>query len=149
MRNEVLTGAVIGCFYTSYNDLEFGLPESHYVRALDILFREQGILARREHPVDVLFHGERIGTFRLDFLIEDEIIVEVKAAMRFRQVPRRSCSRTCASQRRRSVSSYSLVQLQTSSAWSFELHGAIRCFLNFPPFPRFSCSRGELSLLLR
>ena len=79
MQDEELSGAVIGCFFTSYNDLEFGLPESHYVRAFDILFREQGISARREHPVDVLFHGERIGTFRLDFLVEDRIVLEVKA----------------------------------------------------------------------
>ncbi len=74
-----LTEAVIGCFYIVYNELGFGYNESVYSAALDVMFREAGISARREHPVDVLFHGERIASFRLDFLIQDSVILELKA----------------------------------------------------------------------
>jgi GxxExxY protein len=79
MRNEALTHDVIGCFFTAYNDLGFGLPESVYARALDVLFRDAGLKSRREHPIDVVFRETRVGSYRVDFLIEDVLILELKA----------------------------------------------------------------------
>lgn len=77
--NTALTERVIACFFTAYNELGFGYTESTYSAALAILFREAGIDARREHAVDVHFRGERIGTYRLDYLIEDTLVLELKA----------------------------------------------------------------------
>ena len=74
-----LTEKIIGCFYIVYNELGYGYNESVYARALELLFREAGIGARKEHPVDVILRGERIASFRLDFLIEDKVILELKA----------------------------------------------------------------------
>ena len=74
-----VTEKIIGCFYIAYNELGYGYNESVYARAMEILFREAGIHARREHTVEVLFRDERIATFRLDFLIEDCVVLELKA----------------------------------------------------------------------
>jgi GxxExxY protein len=79
MKAEALTRQVIGCFFTAYNELTFGLPESVYSAALQILFRDIGLDARREHGVDVMFRNAKVGTFRVDYLIEDTIILELKA----------------------------------------------------------------------
>ena len=79
MRNEALTGQVIGCFFTAYNELGFGFTESVYSAALEILFRELGIKAQREHGIDVMFRTNRIGAFRVDYLIEDTLVLELKA----------------------------------------------------------------------
>lgn len=76
---EELTGQVIGCFFTTYNDLGFGLPENVYSAALSVLFDGLGLHARREHQFDVMFRNVRVGTFRLDFLVEDILVLELKA----------------------------------------------------------------------
>jgi GxxExxY protein len=59
--------------------LGFGFTESVYSAALEILFREAGIDARREHAVDVLFRGTRVGTYRVDYLVEGQLVLELKA----------------------------------------------------------------------
>jgi GxxExxY protein len=79
MEPDELTRQVIGCFLTTYNELGFGLPESMYSAALEILFREIGLDARREHGFDVMFRNIRIGTYRLDYLVEDTLVLELKA----------------------------------------------------------------------
>jgi GxxExxY protein len=79
MQPEQLTRQVIGCFLTTYNELGFGLPESVYSAALEILFGQLGLDARREHCCDVMFRNVRVGTYRLDYLIEDTLILELKA----------------------------------------------------------------------
>jgi GxxExxY protein len=42
--------------------------------------RAAGLLVQREVTVDVLFRGVRVGTFRADLIVEDELLVELKAA---------------------------------------------------------------------
>jgi GxxExxY protein len=79
MRDEELTSTVIGCFLTAYNELGFGLPESVYSAALEILFRGLGLDARREHGFDVMFRNTKVGAFRLDYLVEDALVLELKA----------------------------------------------------------------------
>jgi GxxExxY protein len=81
MEPDELTRQVIGCFFTTYNELGFGLPESMYSAALEILFREIGLEARREHGFDVMFRNTRIGTYRLDYLVENTLVLELKAGI--------------------------------------------------------------------
>ena len=79
MRNDELTERVIGCFLTAYNELGFGLPESVYSAALEVLFRGIGLDARREHGFEVLFRNVKVGSFRIDYLVEDSLVLELKA----------------------------------------------------------------------
>ena len=79
MEEEALTRQVIGCFFTAYNEMGFGLPESFYSAALETLFRDVGLEARREHRFDVMFRHYKLGTFRVDYLIHDTLILELKA----------------------------------------------------------------------
>ena len=57
----------------------FGLPENVCSAALEITLREAGISAVREPAIELVFHGRVIGCYRLDFLVEDSIVLELKA----------------------------------------------------------------------
>jgi GxxExxY protein len=74
-----LSNSVIGAFFSVYNDLGYGLPECIYGRALAILLRERGIHAAREAPIEVWYHGQCIGAYRADLIVDDTIVVELKA----------------------------------------------------------------------
>jgi GxxExxY protein len=79
VRDQALTQHVIDCFFTAYNELGFGLPECVYSAALEIMFRELGLDARREHIVDVMFRNRTVGRYRVDYLVEDRLVLELKA----------------------------------------------------------------------
>ncbi len=74
-----LVNVVVGQFYQVYRDLRFGHLESVYANALAILLRERGLDVKREAPIEVVYHGQRVGFFRADLLVENTLIVEIKA----------------------------------------------------------------------
>jgi GxxExxY protein len=74
-----LTGEIIGAFFDCYNWLGFGFLESVYRRALVTELRAKGLRAVEEAPTEVLYKGVCVGTFKLDLLVEERVIVEAKA----------------------------------------------------------------------
>jgi GxxExxY protein len=74
-----LTREVIGVFFDVYNELGFGLPESVYRSAMHIVLAERGLAARSEVKLNIHFHGHHIGSYRADMIVEDKIILELKA----------------------------------------------------------------------
>jgi GxxExxY protein len=74
-----LTRGVIGAFFDVYNELGYGFLESLYASALAIVLRERGFRVAREVALEVRFHGEQIGLYRADMIVEDTIILELKA----------------------------------------------------------------------
>ncbi len=76
---EELSGKVIGIFYEVYNELGHGFLESVYEQALSIAMAEHGIFFQRQIAIPVWFHRQQIADFRADLLIENKLIVELKA----------------------------------------------------------------------
>jgi GxxExxY protein len=74
-----LTGKIIGAAMKVHRELGNGFQEVLYQRALEVEFKDQGILFEREKEMDVYYSGELIGQRRADFLVEGVIIVELKA----------------------------------------------------------------------
>jgi GxxExxY protein len=74
-----LTKEIIGAFYACYNELGFGFLESVYRHALATELRARQLHASEEHPVRVLYRGVEVGFFRVDLLVNDRVIVEVKS----------------------------------------------------------------------
>jgi GxxExxY protein len=74
-----LTERVIGAFYDVYNELGYGFIESVYEEALTRTLDAAGMRYTRQCPVPVYFRGERIADFRLDLVVEQQVIVEIKA----------------------------------------------------------------------
>ena len=74
-----ITGEIIGAFYTCYNELGFGFLESVYRRALATEIRARGLHAEQERPIEVLYRGVNVGSFRVDIVVDDRVIIEVKS----------------------------------------------------------------------
>ena len=77
LRDEALTGSVIGAFYEVYNVLGFGLLEQLYSAALERELTTRGHEVAREVSVAVTYKGESIGCQRLDLLVDDRLVVEI------------------------------------------------------------------------
>ena len=75
-----LTRAVIGCAFEVSNELGVGFLESVYENALMVALKDAGIGAESQKPIEVSFRDQVVGTFFADLLVEDKVIVELKAA---------------------------------------------------------------------
>lgn len=74
-----LTEHVIGAFYSVYNELGNGSPESACENSLALALRDNGMQVLQQAPWRVNFRGHVIGEFRADLLVEASLIVEIKA----------------------------------------------------------------------
>jgi len=82
MKHASLTEQIIGVFFDVYNELGSGFLESVYVKALSVALQQAGLLIRREMPLLVVFRGKTVGSFRADLLVNELVILEVKACNR-------------------------------------------------------------------
>src|SRR4051812_5253652 len=80
LGQEELTRAIIGAFYYVYNRLGSGFLESVYANALERVLTRRGMRVAREILVPIHFDGEIIAYQRLDMLVNDAVIVELKAS---------------------------------------------------------------------
>jgi GxxExxY protein len=73
------TGKIIGCAIKVHNELGPGFPEYIYQRALEIEFRNSSLQNVREKEHPVYYRTELVGKRRVDFVVEEKIMVELKA----------------------------------------------------------------------
>ena len=71
--------SVIGAFYEVYKWLGFGFLEQLYITALEYELVQRGHTVGREVLVPITYKGQRIGTQRLDLLVDTVFVVETKA----------------------------------------------------------------------
>jgi hypothetical protein len=79
MIYEQLTHKIIGCAMKVHSSLGSGFQEVIYQRALAIEFNYEKLNYTREHEMLIYYRDEEIGTRRVDFFVEDNIMVELKA----------------------------------------------------------------------
>jgi len=77
-----ITHEIIGAFYDTYNALGWGYPESIYANAIPIYLAKRGMRFAREVVFPVALHGVVLGDIRADLVVEDKVIVELKACER-------------------------------------------------------------------
>jgi len=82
LKEESLTRQIIAAFFYVYNRLGFGFLEAVYRRALAHVIRKAGLTVECEKVVDVWFEGVKVGHYRVDMLVENKVIVEIKATDR-------------------------------------------------------------------
>ena len=78
-ERDPLTGAIIGAAIEVHRRLGPGLVERLYEEALCIELRLRGMRFERQKPLKVDYKGHRIGNYRVDLLVENRVIVELKA----------------------------------------------------------------------
>jgi GxxExxY protein len=81
-----LTGKIIGCAMEVHKLLGNGFQEVIYQRAMDIEMRLQGLIFSREHEMEIFYKTENIGTRRVDFFVEEKVMVELKAVSQLEDV---------------------------------------------------------------
>jgi len=74
-----LSEKVIACAHTVMYELGAGFLEAVYEKALAVEMEEQGIGFVRQHPLDVCYKGRLVGTYQVDLIVENELILELKA----------------------------------------------------------------------
>lgn len=74
-----LSYKIVGLAIQVRKELGFGFLEKVYENALIVLLLENGIRAEQQVPIKVTFHGQIIGDYIADILVEDSIILELKA----------------------------------------------------------------------
>ena len=75
-----LTYEIIGAVYDVHKELGSVHKEIIYHKAIAIELSEKGIAFVEEKPIDVKYKGEKIGIYKPDFIIDDKVILEIKAA---------------------------------------------------------------------
>ena len=86
MKHEELTHKIIGCAMKVHGTLGNGFQEVIYQRALSIELEKQGLSYAREMEMTIYYEGIDIGTRRVDFFVEDNIMVELKAIIKLEEV---------------------------------------------------------------
>jgi GxxExxY protein len=74
-----LTKSVIGVFFEVYNQLRYGFLEHLYVMAMERELLARGHRVGREVPVAVFYKGDHLGFQRIDIVVDETLIVEVKS----------------------------------------------------------------------
>src|SRR4051812_27078320 len=78
-RLNKITNAIIGAAIEVHRELGPGHDEVVYQKALEVEFAARGVSVFRQHPVQLTYKGHVVGEGRLDFLVENAVIVEIKS----------------------------------------------------------------------
>jgi len=79
IKYEKLSYEVRGAFYEVYNTLGPGFKETIYHNALIREFKDRKIRFQEKKRIPIVYKDEKMGIYEPDFLIEDKILVEIKA----------------------------------------------------------------------
>jgi GxxExxY protein len=78
MYND-LTYQINGCLFRVHNTLRNIWKEKVYEQALELELQKQGLQAERQNEFEVFYFEQRVGYYKIDILVEDIIIFELKA----------------------------------------------------------------------
>lgn len=75
-----ITESIIAAFYDVYNTLGYGFLEKVYENALALELVKQGFDIKAQVPIPVFYDDKQVGQYYADLLVDDKVIVEIKAA---------------------------------------------------------------------
>ncbi len=78
-NRDPLTEKIIACCFKVHSELGPGFNEKIYHNALIVALKEDGIIHQTEKECVVYFQEKKIGSLRLDVIVEGKVIVEIKA----------------------------------------------------------------------
>jgi len=84
--DDELTYKIIGCAMKVHNTLGNGFQEVIYQRCLAIELDKKGICYQREKEMPIYYEGFEVGTRRADFIVEEIVMVELKAIVSLEDV---------------------------------------------------------------
>ena len=75
-----LSSEILKAFFNVYNTLGFGFLEKVYENAMMIELSKLGLQCSQQQHIDVFYDAEKVGDYFADIIVEDKIIIELKAA---------------------------------------------------------------------
>ena len=80
LKHRDITGKILHAFYKRvYHQLGYGFREKVYENALALELRRMGMKVEQQKKIDVYYEGEIVGEYYADLVVQDLIIVELKA----------------------------------------------------------------------
>lgn len=86
LLHEELTYKIIGIMYKIHTALGCGFPEKIYQRAISYELDKEKIDYENEKQIEVRYDRRKIGLFRIDMVIDNKVILELKAVERIPRV---------------------------------------------------------------
>jgi len=80
MIHSDITERIIKCFYEVYNILGYGFLEKVYESSLYNELVNCGLFCERQKKIDVFYKGKLVGEYYADIIVEEKVIIELKAA---------------------------------------------------------------------
>ena len=84
MLHSDVTDKIIKAFYKVYNTLGYGFLEKVYENALALELRELGLFVTQQQSIEVYYGGQQVGEYFADIMVDDKVIIELKAAEKLR-----------------------------------------------------------------
>ncbi|MGA2093023.1 MAG: GxxExxY protein [Sedimentisphaerales bacterium] len=79
LKHRELSEKIIAAAYAVHKELGYGFVEKVYKNASAVELQENGLKCALEVPLRVLYHEKTVGEYCADMIIDDKIIIEVKA----------------------------------------------------------------------
>ena len=80
MLHQEITEKIIGAFYSVNNSLGFGFLEKVYENAMVLELKFLGLKVEKQKNIKVYYRGEEVGDYFADLIVNDSVIIELKAA---------------------------------------------------------------------
>ncbi|MCB0278284.1 MAG: GxxExxY protein [Calditrichaeota bacterium] len=85
MQSNEITKQIIKSFYTVYNSLGYGFLEKVYENSMILELTRQGLNASGQKKVNVFYQGQIVGEYFADIIVNDSVIIELKAIQELSQ----------------------------------------------------------------
>jgi GxxExxY protein len=79
LKHEEITNLIIKTFYEVYNELGHGFLEKVYQNSMYIELKNKGLNVEAQKKIDVFYKTTKVGEYYTDLIIEDKVILELKA----------------------------------------------------------------------
>lgn len=80
LLHEELTDVIIKTFYEVYNELGYGFLERVYQNSMYLELKNKGLYVEAQKKIEVFYKGNIVGQYYADLIVEDLVILELKAA---------------------------------------------------------------------
>ena len=84
-KHAEVTGKILRAFFDLHTELGYGFSEKVYENSLAILMQERGLKIQQQMPIHVYFHGKVVGEYIADVLVNDVVVVELKAVSKLNE----------------------------------------------------------------
>ena len=111
-----LSYKIVGLAMQVHTELGFGFLEKVYENALMVLFEENGIQATQQIPIKVPFHGRIVGDYIADIIVDNSILLELKAIDRISEIHKAQTLNYLK------ATEYRLALLLNFGKWKLEYH---------------------------